>query len=108
MYLENGSILQIQIKYKLFIIIILDNKTYFQEKIIKNFEESRELINAFAEINNEKSLLSDLEFVNDKKKLINEIDYLDIIVNTLNNEVEDLMIQIDNFDKILENCSVNQ
>jgi len=49
-----------------------------------------------------------LEFVNDKKKLINEIDYLDIIVNTLNNEVEDLMIQIDIFDKILENCSVNQ
>jgi len=43
-----------------------------------------------------------MDFRNDKKKLMNEIDYIDVLVSTLNNEVDDFMNQIDQIDNLIE------
>ena len=80
---------------------------FLQEKIIKNIEEGRELVNIFSEVNNEKSILGNIEFNNNKKKMINEIDYIDVLVNALNKEADDLMNQIDHIEKFIDASKEN-
>lgn len=38
---------------------------------------------------------------------MNEIDYIDVLVNALNTEVDDLMNQIDNIDKLIDDSKDN-
>ena len=56
----------------------------------------------FAELTSEKSTLGNLEFAHNKKKMINEIDYIDVLVNALNTEVDDLMNRIDTIEKLVD------
>lgn len=80
---------------------------FLQEKIIKNIEEGKELVNIFSEVNNEKSILGNIEFNNNKKKMMNEIDYIDVLVNALNTEADDLINQIDNIEKFIDASKEN-
>ena len=66
------------------------------------------MVNAFFELNNEKSTLSNTEFASNKKKIINEIDYIDVLVSSLNTEVDDLIDQIDNIDKLIDASSASK
>ena len=80
---------------------------FLQEKIIKNIEEGKELVNIFSEVNNEKSILGNIEFNNNKKKMMNEIDYIDVLVNALNTEADDLINQIENIEKFIDASKEN-
>jgi len=65
------------------------------------------LVNIFSEVNNEKSILGNIEFNNNKKKMMNEIDYIDVLVNALNTEADDLINQIDNIEKFIDASKEN-
>jgi hypothetical protein len=54
-----------------------------------------------------------MEFYNKQKKFMREIDYLDIIVNSLNSEVDNLILHMDGIEQKLniyerENQEENQ
>jgi hypothetical protein len=71
---------------------------------MQNFEESRHLINSFAELNSEKTNNNQNDNSQNKKSLINEIDYIDVLINTLNTEVDNLINDIDQINFIIDNA----
>ena len=53
-------------------------------------------------MNNEKANNYNTDFSQNKKKLTNEIDYIEILVNALNTEVDEILGQLDNIEKLVD------
>ena len=51
---------------------------------------------------NEKTGSFNTCFKDDKNKLIIEIDYIDLLINSMNIEVDDLIVQLDNIDNAID------
>ena len=56
--------------------------------------QSKDLTDILCDIFTDQNMELNINFEKKKKKLLNEIDYLDVLVNTLNNEVDMLSAQV--------------
>lgn len=92
-------------------IVIDDNQVIiifiFQDKIMQNFDISKILINSFHDIVNEKTGSFNSCFKDDKKKVVSEIDYIDVLINSMNTEVDNLIGQLDKIDDAIDKAKIN-
>jgi hypothetical protein len=62
---------------------------------MQEIQESKDLIGVMLGIHNEATFNYSLDFYHKQQKLMKDVDYLDVIVNTLNTEVDALIAQMD-------------
>jgi peptidoglycan hydrolase CwlO-like protein len=69
---------------------------------MKEIQDSRDLINILSDIHSDSTFNYNLEFKKKQKKLMNEVDYLEVIVNSLNQEADNLTALIDKIEGKLD------
>lgn len=74
-----------------------------QINITKKVAETRELVSILSELYNENSSQIALDCHLNEKKLLSEVDYLEVIVNTLDTEIENMLQEAD----FIENKLIN-
>lgn len=64
-------------------------------------EETKELIALLYDMQNAATYNNNVDFINKQKKIMNDVDYLDVIVNALNSEVDNLISSMDTIEEKL-------
>jgi hypothetical protein len=70
---------------------------------MKEIVETKDLTDILCDIFTDENMDLNILFDKKKKKLIDDVEYLDVIVNTLNEEVDTLSEQMDELEKIISN-----
>jgi len=69
---------------------------------MKEIAESSDLIGVMMGMHNDSTFNYSLDFSSKQQRFIKEIDYLEVVVNSLNNEVDGLLSQIELIEKNLQ------
>ena len=74
-----------------------------QSNILKEIIETKDLTDILCDIFSDENIDLNILFDKKKKKLIDDIEYLDAIVNTLNEEVDFLSTEMDELESKISN-----
>jgi hypothetical protein len=73
-----------------------------QSFIMKEVHDTKELTSILAKMNEDNTFQYDIDFSIKEKRVMNDIDYLDILVNSLNDELDSLIKMTDDIEKKLD------